>query len=70
MCGTHFEASSAPILISHSHLAAPGADHPRLLSEEHARMVADAGGVFEIAAGAQARATRAPAVRVGVEPDG
>ena len=40
------EASSAPILISHSHLAAPGADHPRLLSEEHARMVADAGGVI------------------------
>ena len=35
------EVSSAPILISHSHLARPGADHPRLLSEEHARMVAD-----------------------------
>lgn len=40
------EVSNAPILISHSHLSAPGADHPRLLSEEHARMVADAGGVI------------------------
>lgn len=40
------EISTAPILISHSHLAAPGADHPRLLSEEHARMVAEAGGVI------------------------
>lgn len=40
------EASSAPILISHSHLAAPGSDHPRLLSEQHAQMVASAGGVI------------------------
>lgn len=39
-------ASSAPIMISHSHLASPGADHPRLLSEEHARVVADAGGII------------------------
>ncbi len=40
------DASTAPIMISHSHLAAPGADHPRLLSEQHARMVADAGGII------------------------
>lgn len=40
------EASSAPLIISHSHLAAPGAEHPRLLSEEHAGMVASAGGVI------------------------
>ncbi len=40
------EESSKPIMISHSHLASPGAEHPRLLSEEHAKMVADAGGVI------------------------
>ncbi len=38
--------SKAPIMISHSHLASPGADHPRLLSVEHARVVADAGGII------------------------
>lgn len=40
------EESSMPIMISHSHLASPGAEHPRLLSEEHAKMVAEAGGVI------------------------
>jgi membrane dipeptidase len=40
------EASNAPIMISHSHLASPGSDHPRLLSEEHAKVVADAGGLI------------------------
>ncbi len=39
------EASSHPLVISHSHLAGPGADHPRLLSDDHARVVADAGGL-------------------------
>ncbi len=39
------EASTKPIMISHSHLASPGADHPRLLSVEHATMVAEAGGI-------------------------
>ncbi len=39
------EASSEPIVISHSHLAGPGAAHPRLLTEDHARVVADAGGL-------------------------
>lgn len=38
--------STAPIMISHSHLASPGADHPRLLNEEHARVVAEAGGII------------------------
>jgi membrane dipeptidase len=38
--------STAPIMISHSHLASPGADHPRLLSVKHARVVADAGGII------------------------
>jgi membrane dipeptidase len=40
------EASTAPIMISHSHLASAGADHPRLLTEQHARVVADGGGLI------------------------
>ncbi len=40
------EESSKPIMISHSHLASTGAEHPRLLSERHAKMVAEAGGVI------------------------
>jgi membrane dipeptidase len=39
------EVSTAPIVISHSHLAGPTADHPRLLTERHARVVAEAGGL-------------------------
>jgi membrane dipeptidase len=39
-------ASKSPLMISHSHLASPGASHPRLLSEEHATMVAEAGGII------------------------
>lgn len=40
------DQSTHPIMISHSHLAKPGSTHPRLLSTEHATMVADAGGVI------------------------
>ena len=39
------EHSTKPIMLSHSHLAASGADHPRLLSIDHARLVAATGGV-------------------------
>lgn len=39
------EHSTSPIMISHSHLASPGSDHPRLLSVDHAKLVADTGGV-------------------------
>lgn len=39
------EASADPIVISHSHLAGRGSDHPRLLTDDHARVVADAGGL-------------------------
>ncbi len=39
------EASTDPIVISHSHLAGPGSDHPRLLTDDHAKVVADAGGL-------------------------
>ena len=38
--------STHPIVISHSHLASPGHDHPRLLTPDHARMVAEAGGLI------------------------
>ena len=37
--------SATPIIISHSHLASPGASHPRLLDEEHAGIIAECGGV-------------------------
>ncbi len=40
------EVSTKPVMISHSHLASPGANHPRLLSEEHALAVCDAGGLI------------------------
>ncbi len=40
------EVTTAPIMISHSHLAARGASHPRLLSAEHALAVSSAGGVI------------------------
>lgn len=40
------EESSRPIMISHSHLAAEGASHPRLLSAEHASVVAESGGLI------------------------
>ncbi len=40
------EESASPIMISHSHLASAGSEYPRLLSEEHARVVADAGGLI------------------------
>lgn len=40
------EVSTHPVMISHSHLAGPGAAHPRLLSVEHAKLVSDAGGLI------------------------
>jgi membrane dipeptidase len=39
------EASDAPVMISHSHLDHPERSHPRLLSDDHASAVADAGGL-------------------------
>lgn len=39
------EISTAPIVISHTHLQPRDADHARLISREHARIVADAGGL-------------------------
>jgi membrane dipeptidase len=39
------EASTVPVMVSHSHLDHPDRPHPRLLSDDHARAVADAGGL-------------------------
>jgi membrane dipeptidase len=40
------EMSIDPVLISHSHLDHVGRHHPRLLSPDHARAVASAGGLI------------------------
>jgi membrane dipeptidase len=40
------DVAAAPMMISHSHLAAGKDSHPRLLSPEHARAVAEAGGLI------------------------
>jgi len=40
------EASSAPVMVSHSHLDHHDRHHPRLLSVEHATAVASAGGLI------------------------
>ena len=40
------EVSSKPILISHTNLATPAGNHPRLISGEHAKLVAAAGGII------------------------
>jgi membrane dipeptidase len=38
--------SSKPIMISHSNIATASATHPRLISIEHAKLVASAGGII------------------------
>lgn len=38
--------SRHPVMISHSHLTGPGGDHARLVTDEHARVVSDAGGLI------------------------
>lgn len=39
-------ASTRPVILSHSNLRAPGLDNPRLVSVEHASLVAEAGGII------------------------
>lgn len=39
------EVASRPLLLSHSNVAPPGADHPRLVTLDHARLVTSGGGV-------------------------
>jgi microsomal dipeptidase-like Zn-dependent dipeptidase len=38
--------TSAPIILSHSHLQSEYSQHPRLITVEHARLVASTGGVI------------------------
>lgn len=40
------EVSTKPVMISHSNLSTPTATHPRLISTEHAKLVAAAGGII------------------------
>jgi membrane dipeptidase len=40
------EVSTKPVMISHSNLATATLNHPRLISSEHARLVASAGGII------------------------
>ncbi|MEQ1787615.1 MAG: membrane dipeptidase [Acidimicrobiales bacterium] len=40
------DVSSVPVMVSHSHLDRADRSHPRLLSDDHARAVADAGGLL------------------------
>jgi membrane dipeptidase len=40
------QASNKPIMVSHTNLVSATASHPRLVSSEHAKMVADAGGII------------------------
>jgi membrane dipeptidase len=40
------ETSTKPVMISHSNLATPTANHPRLISAEHAKLVTAAGGII------------------------
>ncbi len=39
------ELSSQPVIVSHSFIADAGIQHPRLLSEDHARVIAQTGGL-------------------------
>ena len=40
------EVSTKPVMISHSNLVTPTASHPRLISIEHAKLVAATGGII------------------------
>ena len=40
------EVSGKPVMVSHTNLQTPTANHPRLITIEHARLVASAGGVI------------------------
>ncbi len=40
--------ASRPVMLSHSNVISPGAAHPRLVSPDHARLIADTGGVIGV----------------------
>ena len=45
-CKDVIDTSTQPVMLSHSILEMPGAESPRLISLEHARLIADNGGVI------------------------
>jgi membrane dipeptidase len=40
------EVSTKPVMVSHTNLITPATSHPRLISREHAKLVAAAGGII------------------------
>ena len=40
------EVSTKPVMVSHTNLSTPAFSHPRLISAEHAKLVASAGGII------------------------
>jgi membrane dipeptidase len=46
VCKHTLEASSRPVMLSHTNLVTPTVQHPRLVTVEHARLVASAGGII------------------------
>jgi membrane dipeptidase len=40
------DVSTKPVMISHTNLSTPALNHPRLISSEHAKLVAAAGGII------------------------
>jgi membrane dipeptidase len=40
------DISSKPVMVSHTNIVTAGANHPRLISTEHAKLVAAAGGII------------------------
>jgi membrane dipeptidase len=40
------DLSTKPVMISHTNLSTPALEHPRLISAEHAKLVASAGGII------------------------
>jgi membrane dipeptidase len=40
------QVSTQPVMVSHTNLSTATLNHPRLISREHARLVADAGGII------------------------
>jgi membrane dipeptidase len=46
VCKDVIDVSTKPVMVSHSNLLTPKVSHPRLISSEHARLVAGAGGII------------------------
>jgi len=46
VCRDALEVASRPVILSHTNLARPTVQHPRLVTVEHARLVASAGGLI------------------------